>query len=371
MRILLVISSLAGGGAERAVTTLSRMWAEHGDEVRVITISSSTRDVYQLDARVSRAALDLERKSSSAVGAFWNSVLRLMKLRRQIRDFNPDAVVAFMPPASILSAIAAIGTRVKVVGCERTYPPQAPLGPMRELARRWGYGLLDVAIAQTRECADWLRSNTWVRAISVIPNPATWPLPNNPPTVPTDVVCRAGRQILLAAGRLEAEKGFSDLLSAFASVCGECSEWDLVVVGEGSLRQDFEQFVADHRLVGRVHLPGRVGNVADWYARADLFALSSTFEGFPNALVEALAHGVPAVSYDCDTGPRDIIRHDVDGLLVPNGQPQELAKALKKLMGNEGERKRMAQRAVEIRERLAPDAIARDWNNLLQSLVHG
>ena len=369
MRILITISSLRGGGAERAVVTLSRMWVDSGHDVRVLTISSSEHDAYRLDARVSRAELDLERSSSSSAAAIWNSALRLLRLKREMRRYDPDVIVAFMPTASILSALAAFGTRTKVIGCERTFPPQAPLGPVREFVRRWGYGLLDAVVAQTGKSADWLRTNTRARVIKTISNPATWPLQQNPPMVPPESVCRPGRQILLAAGRLELEKGFAGLLRVFSDLCGKHPDWDLVIVGEGSLRPEFERFIAARNLTERAFLPGRVGNMADWYSRASIFVLSSIFEGFPNALTEALAYGLPAVSYDCDTGPRDIIRDGIDGVLVPNGQPQLLADALRRLMRNDEERQRMSQRAPEIRQRLSEELIAQDWRSVFDQLA--
>ncbi len=112
------------------------------------------------------------------------------------------------------------------------------------------------------------------------------------------------------------------------------------------------------------------GNVGDWYQRADLYVMSSRFEGFPNTLVESMAHECAAVSYDCDTGPRDIIRHGVDGLLVsPVGDVPALAEALHQLMQDDEVRQRMRQRAIEIRERYSLKAILTLWDKLFNEAV--
>ena len=132
-----------------------------------------------------------------------------------------------------------------------------------------------------------------------------------------DSVCRPGRKVLLAVGRLEVEKGFDWLIDAFSALATKYPEWDLVILGEGSLRATLEKQVQTSGLARRVFLPGRVGNVGDWYERANLYVMSSRFEGFGNTLGEAMAYGLPAVSFDCETGPRNIIRHETDGLLVP------------------------------------------------------
>jgi glycosyltransferase involved in cell wall biosynthesis len=118
----------------------------------------------------------------------------------------------------------------------------------------------------------------------------------------------------------------------------------------------------------RVFMPGIAGNIGEWYARADLFVMTSRFEGFPNALAEALAYGLPAVSFDCDTGPRDIIRDGVDGLLVPPGDASGLEQALDRVMGNRELRMHMAGMAIDARKRFSIDRIAGMWEALFEAL---
>jgi glycosyltransferase involved in cell wall biosynthesis len=175
--------------------------------------------------------------------------------------------------------------------------------------------------------------------------------------------------VLLGAGRLEPQKGFDSLLEAFAGIAQTHTDWDLVILGEGTLRTMIEQQVQVAGLEKRVHLPGLVGNVGEWYERADLYVMSSRFEGFGNTLAEALAYGLPAVSFDCDTGPRDIIRHEMDGLLVPPGDVTGLAAALDRLMRDANLRKRFAERAVEARERFSITRIAGMWEELFERVV--
>ena len=112
-----------------------------------------------------------------------------------------------------------------------------------------------------------------------------------------------------------------------------------------------------------------VGNIGEWYERADLFVMSSRFEGFGNTLAEALAHGVAAVSFDCDTGPRDIIRHEVDGLLVPPGDTVALTAALDKLMCDPALRQQFAKRAVEARARFSMERVAGMWEALFDEIA--
>jgi len=129
-----------------------------------------------------------------------------------------------------------------------------------------------------------------------------------------------------------------------------------------------EAQVRDASLGSRVFLPGRVGNVGEWYARADLYVMSPRFEGFPNALVEAMAYGLPVVSFDCDTGPRDIIIHGVNGLLVPPENVVGLTEALEQLMGDAALRQCFAMRAVEVRERFSMMRIAAVWETFFEEI---
>jgi glycosyltransferase involved in cell wall biosynthesis len=117
-----------------------------------------------------------------------------------------------------------------------------------------------------------------------------------------------------------------------------------------------------------VLLPGRAGNVSEWYRRADLFVLSSRFEGFPNVLAEAMASGLAVVSTDCPTGPAAIVRDGVDGLLVPVDQPAALRQALARLMHDGALRASMAQGACQLADRLAPEVVAGRWQQLFAEL---
>ena len=108
--------------------------------------------------------------------------------------------------------------------------------------------------------------------------------------------------------------------------------------------------------------------MGEWYERVDVYVMGSRFEGFPLTLAEALVHGLPAVSFDCDTGPRDIIRPEVDGLLVPPGNVDALTAALDQLMADASLRVQFATRAVEARQRFSMERIARMWEELFAAV---
>ena len=369
MKILLLTNSLAGGGAERVVATLANFWAGKGWDVTVLTLAPRSEDFYVLDPQVARIALDRAGASRNVLHGLLQNLSRVLALRRTLKQLRPDVAVAMMSTPNVLLALASRGMRgLLAVGSERCYPPHAPLGRLWHELRRRTYGRLGAVVALTNECAAWITAHSSARRVPVIPNPTPWPLPARPPLLAPQDLCRPARKVLLAVGRLDPVKNFGTLLAVFARLAARHPEWDLVILGEGPERPLLETAVQGTRLEGRVALPGIAGNVGDWYARADLFVLTSHSEGFPNALAEALAHGLPAVGFDCNTGPRDIIRDGVDGLLVPAGDAAALERALGRMMLDSALRHALAARAADARERFSLERVAGMWEALFREL---
>jgi glycosyltransferase involved in cell wall biosynthesis len=362
--VLFLIQSLGGGGAERVTANLANHWAETGWTVTIVTMAGLHEDVYNLDPRIRRIALDLARDSQSVMAGLWNNLRRVAAVRRTLRMERPDVALGIMSTASCLLALAGSTQNCVRIGTERIYPPMLPLGRAWEKVRERVYGNLDAVAALTSEGANWIKSHTNARLVPVIFNPVLLPLPIGEPVLRPEATLDPKRQVLLSVGRLSDQKAFDRLIRTFAQLAPEFPDWDLVIVGEGPLRLKLTALSQELGLAGRLHLPGRAGNIADWYRAADLFVLTSLFEGFPNVLAEAMAHGLPAVSVDCDTGPRDIISDGSDGLLVPQNNPEALVWALRRLMADDGLRREMGARAEQILDRLRLESIAGQWEEL-------
>lgn len=370
MNLLVVIHSLHSGGAERVTANLVNHWAEKGWKISVVTLASRDQDFYGLHSAVRRVTLDMASESRNPVSAVFNNLRRVSALRRVLRDVRPDAAVGMMPSAGILLVLAAMFIpKIATIASERIYPPMMPLGAMWHRLRKWTYPRATQVAMLTSEGLEWLSAEIPKARGVVMPNPIPYPLPVSEPRLNPESLIEPNRKLLLAVGRLDQQKGFDLLLTAFANLAPANPSWDLVILGEGPLRQVLESQVRSLELNGRAYLPGRAGNIGDWYRRADFYVMSSRYEGFPNSLGEAMAHGCAAVSFDCDTGPRDIVRHDVDGLLVPRGDVAALGSALGLLMSNDALRQRLANRATEVRERFSIERIAGMWEGLLAEVV--
>jgi glycosyltransferase involved in cell wall biosynthesis len=367
MRVAIVISSLGSGGAERVAVHLANAWVVRGWDVTLITLTPKTADFYPINPEVKWRPLDLVGESANLLQGLAANLRRVQALRRVLRELKPDTVLGIMTQSAVHTLLAARFTDCRVVVAERIHPSMVSVGWLWGLLRRFTYPWAFRVVMLSTEGLHWLETHIPRAKGVVIPNPVLFPLPSSAPVLPVEHFILPERRLLLAVGRLDMQKGFADLLESFGALAPRYLSWDLVILGEGPERPRLVQQVAELGLQQRVFLPGRSGNIGDWYDRADLYVMSSRFEGFPNTLAEAMAYGCAAVSYDCDTGPRDIIRHGQDGLLVtPVGDIPALARALDRLMGDDAERERMATRAIEVRERYSPEKILRMWDSLFQ-----
>jgi glycosyltransferase involved in cell wall biosynthesis len=362
-RIAFVIFNLSGGGAERVVSTISGHWAREGREVTVVTIASPESDVYDLAPGVRRVALDLAVNSRSAVQGALEAGRRTWAVGRILRRLAPDVVISFMPQTNVMCLLAMMGSGVPVVVCERSNPRAAPLARHWALLRRALYPRASAVVVQTEDVASWARE--FCRRVHVIPNFVA-----RPARTATSLAA-SGPKRLFAVGRLVPAKGFDLLLEAFARVAGPRPEWSLTILGEGRERARLAALAARLGVADRVAMPGRVANPVDHLVEGHAFALSSRFEGFPNALLEAMACGLPVVAFDCPHGPADAIVHEQDGLLVPAGDVAALAASLARLMDSPLDRSRLGQNAKDIVVKLGPDRVLPRWTALLEDVSSG
>lgn len=364
--LMIVIHSLHGGGAERVAVDLSAYWSDQGYQVTLVTQAGKDQDAYVLPAHVQREVMGTAGSSRNVLFAILANLRRVWRLRGLIRKHRPDIILGMMATSSVLSVLSSLGLSCKVIATEHTHPPFQTLPRFWQRTRRWAYPRAHCVVTLTAGTASWVRQHLPGSRVCVIPNAVVWPLPVADPKVEPPE--RGSRKRLLAVGRLHPYKGFDMLLQSFATLATYFPQWDLVILGEGSQRDALQGQVESLALQGRVSMPGRVGNVGQWYQASDLYVLSSRVEGLSNTLLESMASGLAVVAFDCDTGPREIVRHGIDGALVsPAEDVEALAAHLSDLMAHPEKRQAMAQRALDVRDRFSSARVMALWRQVFEN----
>lgn len=364
MRILFFVSSMHAGGAERVAATLANGWAQRGDTVMLVPTYTGRGDCfYALDEAVQLSWL-ADRMGARRAGML-APVAKWFAIRKLVREFRPDVIVSFLTNVNVTVLLATRGLNVPVIVSERTNPAySSSAGALLRRLRRLMYPSASVVVLQSDDSVDTFRKMVpGIRVLDVMPNPL-------PPDLPDTRHCTrgpgdSGRLRLVGMGRLVEIKRFDLLIRVFGMLAAEFPDWDLVIWGDGPLRQKLEAQVRESGLASRVSLPGRTSEPWEELSVAHVFAMVSQVEGFPNVLLEAMALGRACVTVDCPSGPREMTLDGEYAELVPLGDEAVLCDALARLMGDSVLRDVMGRRAAaSVRERYGLPGIMARWDEV-------
>jgi glycosyltransferase involved in cell wall biosynthesis len=346
------------GGVERMSIALMNEMARRGHDIALLSWDrEGAKSYYEMDPRIQWFKLEaqnIERKAG-----FLTRIKRMMKIRKIVKNYNPDIVMAFMDGAFLSVKLSVLGLDLPVVEAERCsvarfeYLRAGRFSWMIFQSLRLAKNITVQLESYRNDYPEYLR-----KRIVSIPNPVFEP---GAYASPGDA--RADK-VLLSVGRLSYQKNFPVLLNAFDKLANEFPDWTLKVIGDGEDRPELEKRVAAMTHKNRVFFVGAVRDVSPHYIGAHLFCLPSRWEGFPNALAEALAHGLPAVGFQDCLGVRDLIHHEKNGLLATGmGDTDALAEALRVLMTDNIMRERMGVNAADSMKPYRPQAIFDQWEN--------
>ena len=350
----IVTGSMSRGGAERVSLALAQYFSSKGIEVVLLTSTVASVE-YEVPSSIKRIALDQEVKSS-------NKIMRLPQLisimRRTIKENKIDTVLIMGVPLCLFAIPGCKGTGAKVVVSERNDPTHFEGKKIVQIISRHLMKRADGYVFQTKDAQAYYTGLSG----TVIPNP----LLGDNLCEPYDGI---REKTIVTAGRMIPQKNQRLLLETFYEIEDKFAEYKLVLYGDGALRKEFEEFIQTHNLQERVEMPGNVADLPEKIKGAGVFVLPSNFEGMPNALIEAMALGIPCISTDCPCGgPRDLIREGENGLLVSVGNKEELKSAIIKLLTDEEMAFRLGKTGSAIRKDLSMPNIGERWMNYLEGI---
>jgi GalNAc-alpha-(1->4)-GalNAc-alpha-(1->3)-diNAcBac-PP-undecaprenol alpha-1,4-N-acetyl-D-galactosaminyltransferase len=364
MKITLVIYAMGLGGAQRVMSILANYWATHGWEVTLITLADRSRpSFYHLEAAIKLVQLGIIGDSPSPLTLLLTGWQRIGVLREAIIVSKPDAIISFLNTVNVITLIATWQLDIPVIVSEHIYPGFADVNQLWQILMKLIYRRADLVTLLTDSALEFYPHVRGYRSI-VMPNPVVTP----------DPVIKSDRLLVspmsIAIGRLQPQKGFDLLIRAFSQLRHKYPDWQLTILGEGPMRGELEELRAQLQLTDRIHLPGQVKNVNAYLRQADIFVLSSRFEGFPMSLCEAMACGLPVLATDCLSGPREIITDGVDGVLVVAEDINALALGLDALMSDPAKRQQLAQAAPQILNRFGLEQVMKMWSYRLEQVIY-
>lgn len=377
MKIIYCIHSLYNpGGMERVLLGKVAYLKAHTDyEIGIVTTNQGGRPVFfGLPEGVSLTDLDINYESGAQSGPLKKIAVYLQKKRLHRKRLTEllmrekaDIVVSLFPSeSSFIPDIKDGSKKVLELHFNRYFRTQygrsGVIGAIDRLREKRDPALVrrfDSFVVLTQEDKEYWGD---LPNITVIPNSSLFAVGNLSDTSAHRVI---------AVGRLDHQKGFDRLLESWKSVCREkdLADWRLDIFGQGEWKDSLQEYIDDNDMSGSVTLRGTTDDIASEFISSSLIAMSSRYEGLPMVLIEAMTCGIPAVSFACKCGPRDIIENGRNGLLVPDGDTSALAEALKKVMRDDALRREMGAEAAKVREKYDEKAIMARWTGLFERLT--
>lgn len=350
------VNALNGGGAERVMVNLSSQFADNGYEIIFVT-SYEAEGEYILNSKIKRVILEKRDIRRSKIG---RNINRIRKLRRICKQEKPDALISFMAEPNFRAIVATVGLSVKTVISVRNDPEIEYRGRVMRFIGKHILPYADGCVFQTIDAKKWFPKKLQEKS-TIIYNavkPEFYQINRMPK-----------KNLIVTCGRLEKQKNQKLLIYAMQQIRDKYPLVRLKIYGEGKLKSELDRLINTLNLQDIVTLEGQTMDVMSVLETADIFVLTSDFEGMPNALMEALAAGVPCISTDCPCGgARMLIDSGHNGLLVPVNDVHALVKAIEAMLEDDDLKKQMSKIAKKIAENYTSAKVYRQWETYLQGI---
>ena len=354
--VIVVIPSLKSGGTQRVICALIEEWARQGRRVHLLTLDGPESDFFRLPAGMRRTTVGLASASRGRLAAHVSNLVALFRIRKLLRTSRPEAVLSVLTATNVIVILASLGLGLRIVVSERNDPTRQKAGRLWASLRRLLYRRVTVVTANTDHAVEAMTAYVPKHKLAMVPNPVALDVAAAKP---------ASARGILNVGRLVPAKGQSAIVAAFSSLARANPDWRLCILGGGPLHDALSRDIEKNGLADRVSLPGNVSNPGDYYATAAIFVLASAYEGVPNTLLEAMAHGLPCIVPDSLPGALQYVEQEASGLIYRFGDTEDLARCIARLMADPELRVRLGQKARARMQALSIENVIRLWDETL------
>lgn len=361
-KVIMFTNTMTAGGAERVMTNMVNFMVDDALFEKIdfsLLTTARGEDFYQLNERVTRRYLDHKVRALPTLLKPFRFFQRLISLRKLIREEVPTSIISFLENVNLLNILACLGTETNSIISIRNDPRKNEIGVVLSILRKFLYPLAGLLVVQTQEVEKWSMENNLNKNTVVIPNSVKIPEESWAQENKSDVFR------FVAAGRLVEQKGFDLLIKAAEKLSQKGLSFQVDIFGKGALKKKLQSMIQENSLNEIVSLKGVTKELNKELLDSDTFILSSRYEGFPNVLLEAMSLGVPSISFNCKSGPSDIISNEEDGLLVNDGDIDSLAIAMEKMIKETTRREEMGLKARQNMKRYEISRIMEIWKRYL------
>lgn len=352
-QIIFFIGTLQAGGAERVISELTRSLTIDFDITIILYYSRGI--FYEMDRRVNIIDIEQEIKEKSLFK-------KALYYRKCVKELRPDIIISLLTPFNIFSFFVLLGIKIPLILCERSdprhYSKNIFLNWLRNISYRWADGI----IFQTHMGFSYFPLSVKKHSV-VIPNPCF---------VPSKIIGEAihteKKKKIVAVARLTAAKNLSMLIKAFSAIYNDFPDYQLVIYGEGEERKKLKYLIDHLKLDDKVILYGKVKPIYEYISDASFFVLSSDYEGMSNALMEAIALGLPVISTKV-SGASELVVNGENGFLIDVGDMDALIFSMKKLLIDSDLRERMGKKSVERSYLFDYEIILNEWKHYILKMI--
>ncbi len=356
-KIIFVVERLSTGGAERVVATLANEICNNKEyEVIIVTYHPKEIDEYRISPQIQRYAL-----AECAGGRFIMIYHRYNELKKVIESLNPYCVISLAIPKT--DAVLMMATRKRsfpLILSERNDPARFPVEKSMRNLRNFVYRRCDGLVYQTTGAKSYFENIVTCKT-AVICNPITNKLPKR---------YQGEREHrIVNFCRIESQKNLKLAIDSFNLIHNEFPDYTLEFYGEGSQKEELEEYVEKLHLNNRVIFHGYSSRIHEKIVKAALFVSTSDYEGISNSMLEALAMGLPTICTDCPPGgAKSVIRNRENGILVPVRDKEKLAEAMRSVLNNQFFQNKLSLNASLLSDLLRPDVIAKKWIDFIEEV---